>query len=759
MGKRRRTDRRSLRQLRLDVREVDALLRWLREERRPTPGQAAAALRVQAGRQRHAADQRHAVAVAARAAELHLGVTATANQKMAAVALCAQHVVGLAAGEGKTLAVLLAAFAASLHGPVHVATAEDHLAARDAAWAGPVLAALGVDVGYLAHDADRSARQRCFGRQVVYGAASTLALSMWADEVAVERAALTGMRCRQLIVDDADFLLVDVADVAPTPPARRWERERRAAGDAASAWQEPASDAAHPPRQHVALPESNTVDAQRHPAAGPPTADAQTGTPVDGAPAAATRHLPDGAPADGRPEGSPTATDGGGRQPTAPPAVRDREPPADLTADGALHASAFYRMVRRYEQVAGVADTVDDIRGELADLYACHTLQLPGSFPQRRTDHAWVCFPDRAAHIEGVRDTVVRHRRDGGRVLVVAADDEQAGELAAALRQAHVEHRTLPLHGSAARQAALAAAAAPGAVTVATVAAVRGCNFPADAAGSDLGGGPQTDGPELDGLCVIGAAMWPTVRLEQHLRARAGAHGRHGVTHMLLSADDPTLLACLPATAPTLTSDGAAQTAGALVAAGQQRLRERRAAQRERAARALMMLQRQRAALEQTRSVMLYDDDREVAAFVGRMLSQVVGDAVAEARAASPHDRNGRQSFLAAALSDLVPSDEIRAAGSLTAHDEAALHRSVSEAWKKRSRIRHASETRRVVLSLTAQGWLRHERNVAALYARSVGAGRGDAADMAVFVAAAQAAYEQMDAGVRRQASVWLLRG
>ena len=70
-------------------------------------------------------------------------------------------VVEMNAGEGKTVAGAFPAALHALNGAVHVATANDYLAARDADTLAPVFETLGLSVGRGAvSDARRRTRQR-----------------------------------------------------------------------------------------------------------------------------------------------------------------------------------------------------------------------------------------------------------------------------------------------------------------------------------------------------------------------------------------------------------------------------------------------------------------------------------------------------------------------------------------------------------------------------------------------------------------------
>lgn len=131
------------------------------------------------------------LAQAARAAEAALGLRPFDTQLMAAAAMLGGQLAEMATGEGKTLAMALAAAVAARAGaPVHVVTANAYLAARDAAWLAPFYAALGLRVAALCPGEDEAQRRAAHGHHVVYATASELAFDHLRDHLACP--ALTG---------------------------------------------------------------------------------------------------------------------------------------------------------------------------------------------------------------------------------------------------------------------------------------------------------------------------------------------------------------------------------------------------------------------------------------------------------------------------------------------------------------------------------------------------------------------------------------
>jgi hypothetical protein len=105
-------------------------------------------------------------------------------QLLAARAMLGRNLVEMATGEGKTLAAALAAATAALaRVPVHVVTANEYLARRDAEALGPVFAALGLQVGVVTHELGADARRRAYRCDITYCTAKELVFDYLRDRL------------------------------------------------------------------------------------------------------------------------------------------------------------------------------------------------------------------------------------------------------------------------------------------------------------------------------------------------------------------------------------------------------------------------------------------------------------------------------------------------------------------------------------------------------------------------------------------------
>jgi preprotein translocase subunit SecA len=175
-----------------------------------------------------------ALAVAGAQMARTVGLVPRRNQYQCAALLLGQRLVELDTGEGKSVAVALAAGVAALTGaPVHVLTANPYLAGRDAHAFAPFFRALGLRVAAVPEEGDDAARRDAWTADVAYAAARTLGFDELRDGLAGGSGAAPLLRGLCVaIIDEADSILLDeartplvIARAQPDPQerARAWQ--------------------------------------------------------------------------------------------------------------------------------------------------------------------------------------------------------------------------------------------------------------------------------------------------------------------------------------------------------------------------------------------------------------------------------------------------------------------------------------------------------------------------------------------------------
>ena len=137
---------------------------------------------------------------------------ATDEQLLAGLHLFQGSVVQMNAGEGKTIA---AAFPAVLHvvqgSSVHIITANDYLAARDADLLAPVYESLGIGVGAVLSYMEDEERRHDYRRGIVYSTMRELGFDFLRDNLKVNLSDRVQGKLEVAIIDEVDHGLIDEA--------------------------------------------------------------------------------------------------------------------------------------------------------------------------------------------------------------------------------------------------------------------------------------------------------------------------------------------------------------------------------------------------------------------------------------------------------------------------------------------------------------------------------------------------------------------
>ena len=170
-----------------------------------------------------------------------LAFRVTDEQIMAGLALYRGAIVEMDAGEGKTVAAAIPAVLHAIEDSlVHVITANDYLAARDAETLANVYESLGLTVGAVLGTMTDDERRHAYGRQIVYGTLREFGFDFLRDNL---RASPDGRVQRSLqvaVVDEADHALIDQARTPliisgePVGGRRAFARTRRVIEDLVS---------------------------------------------------------------------------------------------------------------------------------------------------------------------------------------------------------------------------------------------------------------------------------------------------------------------------------------------------------------------------------------------------------------------------------------------------------------------------------------------------------------------------------------------
>ena len=489
-----------------------------------------------------------------------LGLRPYPVQRLGALVLATGSVAEMRTGEGKTLATGMAALALALPGcGVHVATANEYLAARDAAFLAPLASLLGMTVGVSRQGASKEERIAAHRCDVVYGTSTSLGFDYLYDNLAVFA---KDVACREpfaALVDEADSVLLDEAVTPLLVSVTGSPLNTDFAGMAKMV-------AGLDPDRDVYLdPDGSSVSLLD------PGIDALEGLLAGRLGAARLHERPrlvaevqvaldarflfvegvDYIVADTNEGPSVVLVDAntGRRRSTSRlrsglhEALEAKEG-LSVRPGGVTRAMiSVQNFFSRYPVLGGMTGTASSAREEFMEFYGLEVLGVPTHRPSMRLD-----MPDRVFASRPERDDVlveaVATLRAAGRPVLVAcesvADAARVGLLLRGLPEdGFPAVRVLSARDPEVEAEVLARAGEPSAVTVATAMAGRGVDIM-------LGGLPGSEGFEsrraqvlaAGGLAVVSTCRYPSRRVDDQLRGRAGRQGEPGSSLFLLSFDE-----------------------------------------------------------------------------------------------------------------------------------------------------------------------------------------------------------------------------
>jgi preprotein translocase subunit SecA len=475
----------------------------------------------------------------------HMGFALHDVQKLAAWWMLGQRLVEMATGEGKTLTVLMTAATAALAGvPVHVLTANDYLARRDAEQLQPIYAALGLSVAAVSAASTPPERRQAYQHDVVHVTASEVAFDHLRDRASRTHSDLGQPVLRGLcmaIVDEADAILIDEA-CTPLILSRPVDNKATEQGlrltlylarqllpvrhfqvqDHAVQLTDAGMDALATLTQSMSGPWRLKRHREEQVCLGLAALHGFH-RDADYLVRDGDVHIVDGNTgrlAIGR------VWSRGLHQMIA---IKEGLRPQAETET--LSETTYQAFFPRYHALAGLSGTLFEARAELLRVYGLPTVRVPLRQPSLRQMGPTQMLPSSAAKWQAVVHSA-RMAAQAGRAVLIGTDTVADSEaLSRALTHAAAKHQLLNARqdasGGAAEQAIIASAGLPGAITVATHMAGRGTDIHLTDAVIARGG-----------LHVINTHLNPSARIDRQLYGRAARQGLPGSCERILSWQD-----------------------------------------------------------------------------------------------------------------------------------------------------------------------------------------------------------------------------
>ncbi|MET7301924.1 accessory Sec system translocase SecA2 [Embleya sp. NPDC005575] len=476
-----------------------------------------------------------------------LGERAFDVQLLGMLGLLRGTVVEMATGEGKTLVGALAAAGFAVQGRrVHVLSVNDYLARRDAEWMRPVYELLGVHAGYVTQESTHAERRAAYARDVVHVAVGEVGFDTLRDRLRTAASELVLPEPDVAIVDEADAVLIDEARIplvlAGGVAAGSDEAE---AARVVEGLVDGLHFEAEPDGMTVHLTDAGVTEVERALgvdnlfALGMDARLSQINVALYAS--VLLRRDVDYLIRDGRIR-LVDANRGRLAQRQRWPdglhaAVEAKEGLVVGPRGEVLDQLIVQDLIGGYPTVAGMTGTAVIVAEQLREFYRLETGDLPPNVPCVRVDEPDRLYDGEASRDAALIDLVERTHATGRPILVGTRDVAKSEQIGAALRELGLNCAVLNARDDSREAAIIADAGVVGAITVSTQMAGRGTDI-------RLGGRDGVDCERvagLGGLLVVGVGRYPTRRLDDQLRGRAGRQGDPGTSVFLTSLDDESI--------------------------------------------------------------------------------------------------------------------------------------------------------------------------------------------------------------------------
>jgi preprotein translocase subunit SecA len=480
------------------------------------------------------------LAVTAVVAARVLGLVMFDVQLQGSVALAEGKIAEMQTGEGKTLAAVPAVVWYAKQGQgVHVMTANDYLARRDAQWMGPIYRFLGMSVGCIQQGMTSEERQRAYSCDVTYGTANEMGFDYLRDQLALHRGDQVHRPFNVALVDEADSILIDEARLPLVIAGDEEESEPLAyrVDTLTRRFQRFVHYSVDENERNVVLTDAGIRAVEQ--AFGCGNLFEDENLPVhaavqDSIHAHALLHRDiDYIVKNGAIE---SVDEFKGR------IIEERRWPAGLhTAIEAkegvrpkkqgrvLGSITLQNLMALYPTLCGMTGTADTQADEFRTVYNLEVEVVPTNRPMIRADHPDVLFQTKSEKENAVIAEIRKTHESGQPILVGTASVEESERLSRLL--SGLPHEVLNARNDEQEAAIVARAGERVAITISTNMAGRGTDIKLGEGVTDLGG-----------LYVIGTNRHESRRIDNQLRGRAGRQGDPGCSRFFVSLEDPLLV-------------------------------------------------------------------------------------------------------------------------------------------------------------------------------------------------------------------------
>lgn len=474
-----------------------------------------------------------------------LGLNPFDIQILAATVMHEGKIVEMQTGEGKTLVSVFPAYLNALGGKgVHILTANDYLARRDAGWMGPVYNFLGLSVGFVNEGMSKEERKKAYNADISYITAKEAGFDYLRDSLCFEVDELVQRKFNFAIVDEADFILIDEARI-PLVIAENIPSTQKVSGKISEIVGKLKYGIDYDTDEYsrnVFLTEAGTNRVEEMLGCGNiydlenydllleincaihaqkllrrdveyivnkgkvELVDEFTGRIAD------KRVWPDGLQA----------------------AIESKEGLRTNSNGRILSSITVQHFLKSYPKMCGMTATAKTSTYEFNRFYDLDVIVIPPNRPCIRKDEEDLIFTHPEAKYKSLVSEVKKVHALGRPILIGTASIKESEKLAKDLKEAGVNCNVLNAKNDELEAGIIAQAGVSGAVTVSTNMAGRGTDI-------RLGGIHKEEREKvvaLGGLYIIGTNKYESRRIENQLRGRSGRQGDPGSSRFFISMED-----------------------------------------------------------------------------------------------------------------------------------------------------------------------------------------------------------------------------
>lgn len=488
-----------------------------------------------------------------------VGVRHSESQLIGGSVLLRGMVAEMETGECRALTAVLPACTLALSGvPVHIITASDYLAERDAARMGPVYEAMGLRVGVITNGLDFESRRNAYRCGITYCSNREIAFDYLRDRVLLwdrptrirlqmERLRGNASRVNRLllrglhfaIVDDADTILIDEARtplVISEQSHGVYTPEMCRMAMAASVSLEAGHDFTFPAGKVDAELTSEGVSLIQDQKWRIPGADvSQEGFAELVRIALVATHLMRRGKHYSVDNGSlrmmdasPTAVTMDGSRRQILQRLLEIKEGCDVEGEREMRARLSYQnFFRRYLGLSGMAATAREASAELWSVYRMRVVTIRSRSGSNRQYLPERIYANAEQKWQAVVGTVSESHRDGRPVLVGTGSAQASAYLSDLLQGSGLDNTVLTGRQDKEELEQIALAGYPNRITIVTDMAGRGTDI-------DLGPGVA----KLGGLHVIATERYESRRIDRKLLEHCGQRGDPGICEVIASLED-----------------------------------------------------------------------------------------------------------------------------------------------------------------------------------------------------------------------------